>query len=103
MRRVHREAVLFGVFIGTICSVGREERQYLRPVLDSPNVTRMTYKRPVMGKADSYKWEFKARFRRHAFGWRSQPAITRIKQAVAEITKVAKKTQPSPPKAPLHC
>jgi len=41
--------------------------------------------------AEAYKWEFKARFRRHAFGWKSQPAITRIKQAVAEITKVAKK------------
>ena len=41
--------------------------------------------------AEKHKWEFKARFRRHAFGWRSQPAITRIKQAVAEIKKVAKK------------
>ncbi|MCG5052217.1 MAG: hypothetical protein KA712_04590 [Myxococcales bacterium] len=41
--------------------------------------------------AETYKWEFKARFRRHAFGWKSQPAITRIKQAVAEIKKVAKK------------
>jgi hypothetical protein len=39
----------------------------------------------------AYKWEFKARFRRHAFGWKSQPAITRVKQAVAEIKKVAKK------------
>jgi tetratricopeptide (TPR) repeat protein len=33
---------------------------------------------------------FKARFRRHAFRWRSQPAITRIKEAVSEITKVAR-------------
>lgn len=41
--------------------------------------------------AETHKWEFKARFRRHAFGWKSQPAITRIKQAVAEIKKVAKK------------
>jgi hypothetical protein len=37
-----------------------------------------------------HSWEFKPRFRRHAFGWRSQPAITRIKEAVAEIKKVAK-------------
>jgi hypothetical protein len=44
-----------------------------------------------MAKADAHKWEFKARFRRHAFGWKSQPAVTRIKQAVAEIKKVAKK------------
>lgn len=39
----------------------------------------------------TYKWEFKARFRRGAFGWRSQPAILRIRQAVAEIKKVARK------------
>ena len=44
-----------------------------------------------MATADDRKWEFKARFRRHAFGWKSQPAITRVKQAVAEIKKVAKK------------
>ena len=44
-----------------------------------------------MAKPAAHKWEFKPRFRRHAFGWTSQPAITRIKQAVAEIKKVAKK------------
>jgi hypothetical protein len=44
-----------------------------------------------MAKTDGHKWEFKARFRRHAFGWKSQPAITRIKQAVAEIRTVARK------------
>lgn len=50
----------------------------------------MTAKRkPLAGEA--HKWEFKARFRRHAFGWKSQPAITRVKQAVAEIKKIAKK------------
>ena len=37
-----------------------------------------------------HTWEFKARFRRHAFGWKSQPAIQRVKQAVAEIKKVAR-------------
>jgi hypothetical protein len=50
----------------------------------------MSAKRSTPG-AEAHKWEFKARFRRHAFGWKSQPAITRIKQAVAEIKKVAKK------------
>jgi hypothetical protein len=50
----------------------------------------MTTKRKEPAAA-AHKWEFKARFRRHAFGWKSQPAITRIKQAVAEIKKVAKK------------
>lgn len=44
-----------------------------------------------MATAAKHKWEFKVRFRSGAFGWRSQPAITRIRQAVAEITKVAKK------------
>ena len=37
------------------------------------------------------QWKFRARFRRHAFGWKSQPAIQRIKEAVSEIKKVAKK------------
>ena len=39
----------------------------------------------------SYKWEFKARFRRHAFGWRSQPAIQRVKEAVNEVKQVARR------------
>ena len=43
------------------------------------------------GKGEAYKWDFKARFRRHAFGWRSQPAIQRIKQALSEIKQVARK------------
>lgn len=42
------------------------------------------------GAPTAYKWEFKARFRRHAFGWRSQPAVLRVKQAVSEIKKVAR-------------
>jgi len=37
-----------------------------------------------------HKWEFKTRFRHHAFGWKSQPATTRIKQAVVEIRKIAR-------------
>ena len=46
-----------------------------------------------MSTDKSYKWEFSARFRRGSFGWRSEPAITRIKEAVAEICKVARKDQ----------
>jgi hypothetical protein len=38
-----------------------------------------------------HKWTFLSRFRRHAFGWRSQPAIGRIKEAVSEIKKAARK------------
>ena len=41
-------------------------------------------------KAGGHKWTFTARFRRHAFGWRSQPAIQRVKQAVSEIKTVAR-------------
>ena len=37
-----------------------------------------------------HKWAFRSRFRRHAFGWKSQPAIQRIKEAVAEIRQVAR-------------
>jgi hypothetical protein len=44
-----------------------------------------------MARTEAHKREFKARFRRHAFGWKSQPAITRVKQAVTEIRKVSRK------------
>lgn len=36
------------------------------------------------------EWTFRSRFRRGAFGWRSQPAITRIGEAVSEIKHVAR-------------
>jgi hypothetical protein len=39
----------------------------------------------------AHRWEFRARFRPRTFGWKSQPAIARVRQAVAEIKKVAKK------------
>jgi hypothetical protein len=41
--------------------------------------------------AGPHRWEFRARFRRHAFGWKSQPAIQRIKQAVSEIKGVSRR------------
>jgi hypothetical protein len=50
----------------------------------------MSPKRSTTG-ASAHKWEFRPRFRRHAFGWKSQPAIQRIKQAVSEIRKVARR------------
>jgi hypothetical protein len=50
----------------------------------------MSPKRTTTGTG-AHKWEFRARFRRHAFGWKSQPAIQRIKQAVSEIRKVARR------------
>ena len=41
-----------------------------------------------MATAERHRWQFAARFRRNAFGWRSQPAIARVQEAVAEIRKV---------------
>lgn len=43
------------------------------------------------GTARAQKWEFQARFRRKAFGWKSQPPIKRIKEAVSEIKQAARK------------
>jgi len=44
-----------------------------------------------MTPAAAHKWAFAPRFRRHAFGWRSQPAVQRVRDALAEIQKVSKK------------
>ncbi len=42
-------------------------------------------------QAKKHKWTFAPRFRRNAFGWRSQPAIKRVREAVSEIKKAARK------------
>lgn len=39
----------------------------------------------------AHKWQFASRFRRHAFGWRSDTPVQRIKEAVSEIKLVARK------------
>ena len=44
-----------------------------------------------MSSGTKQSWTFRSRFRRHAFGWRSQAAINRIKEAVSEIKKAARK------------
>ena len=41
--------------------------------------------------SNAHKWQFAPRFRRHAFGWRSDTPIQRIKEALAEIKQVARK------------
>ena len=43
-----------------------------------------------MPKTSGHKWPFKTRFHRHAFGWKSQPAIVRMRETVSEIKQVAK-------------
>ncbi|MBA3032945.1 MAG: hypothetical protein KKF85_11200 [Gammaproteobacteria bacterium] len=47
----------------------------------------------TVGKAavPKHTWAFAPRFRAGAFGWRSEPAIIRIKEVVSEIKAVAKK------------
>lgn len=40
----------------------------------------------------THKWKFKSHFRRHVFGWKSSRlAVQRVKQAVSEIKKIARK------------
>jgi hypothetical protein len=41
-----------------------------------------------MVTAERHRWQFAARFRRNAFGWRSQPAIARVQEAMAEVRRV---------------
>jgi hypothetical protein len=43
-----------------------------------------------MARTGQRSWRFKARFRRHAFGWKSQPAITRLQEALSEIKQAAR-------------
>lgn len=38
----------------------------------------------------AHRWQFVARFRRGSFGWKSQPAVHRVKEAVREIRQVAR-------------
>jgi hypothetical protein len=44
----------------------------------------------TMKRAEPRRWQFKARFRRHAFGWRSRPAVQRVREATTEIRKAAR-------------
>ena len=45
----------------------------------------------IAGTRAKHVWAFKPRFRKGAFGWRSQPALKRVNEALAEIKRVAKK------------
>lgn len=45
-----------------------------------------------MKKTNTYKWVFTSRFRTNAYGWKaSKLACRRIREAVSEIKKVARK------------
>src|SRR5437867_582710 len=41
-------------------------------------------------KAEKHRWAFVARFSRR-FGWQSKPAVQRVREAVAEIVKEARR------------
>lgn len=44
-----------------------------------------------MASVTAHKWTFASRFRRNSFGWRSQPAVVRVREAVSEIKKFVRK------------
>jgi hypothetical protein len=44
-----------------------------------------------VSKSERHRWQFAGRFRRNSFGWRSQPAIQRVREAVSEIKRVARR------------
>ncbi|MBW1989632.1 MAG: hypothetical protein JRI97_08805, partial [Deltaproteobacteria bacterium] len=44
-----------------------------------------------MTPAEKHKWTFAARFRKNAYGWRSQIPVKRTREAVSEIKKAARK------------
>ena len=44
-----------------------------------------------MAKPKTHEWTFRARFRARAFGWRSGPAVKRVREATSEITRIARK------------
>jgi len=44
-----------------------------------------------MSLQTNHRWTFGPRFRKGAFGWRSQPAILRIREVLSEIKKAARK------------
>lgn len=51
----------------------------------------MTKRGGVSKGQKAHAWQFRARFRRHAFGWKSsRPAVQRVREAVAEIKSVAR-------------
>ena len=60
------------------------------PTALGPSARRVRPGRTVQGNA-THRWEFTARFRRGAFGWKSGPAVQRVRQAVAEIKAVARR------------
>lgn len=58
---------------------------------DINSVNWLKLKSEKMSSSVAHKWKFDPRFRRNAFGWRSQPALSRVKEAVAEIRKTEHK------------
>ncbi len=70
---------------------GFRESEGLLAEAEAVATKRVAARRLAPPAPSGHVWAFKARFRRNAFGWKSQPAIARIKQAVSEIKKVARR------------
>jgi hypothetical protein len=68
----------------------RDEVDYIEPLLRESS-TNQHNDRVSMTDSKPHRWQFAARFRRNAFAWRSQPAIERVREAVVEIRKVARR------------
>ncbi len=66
----------------------------MAPRRPSPGPSRARSSGPSSGSAPGpsrgHSWAFLPRFRRGSFGWRSALAVTRIKEALAEIRKVSR-------------
>ena len=65
-------------------ALARESGRVLSTVLK----THVNTKKLMEG---AHKWQFAARFRRHAFGWRSDMPIQRLKEALTEIKSFTRK------------
>jgi tetratricopeptide (TPR) repeat protein len=48
------------------------------------------WRMPAVARVRKHKWAFSQRFRARAFGWKSQLPVKRVKEAVAEIQRVAR-------------
>lgn len=62
----------------------------MRSARESPSTGSNT---PMSARRNSanHTWQFRTRFRKTAFGWKSQPAIQRVREAVSEIKQVARR------------
>lgn len=66
-------------------------RAHSRDADATPQKDRSAKKPAAKPKVPAHKWAFKPRFRARAFGWKSQPAVKRVDEAVREIKSAARR------------